>query len=93
MEDISTAAWDITVLRLYTVLSVQHSEVGDKQSLPPTHTLVPEETGWIKSLLLNLPSTLLSFKLKDTTFDSGTISLPYSSCIATTVAIRDKIQD
>lgn len=93
MEDISTAAWDITVLGLYTVLSAQHSEVGDKQSLPPTHALVPEETGWRKSLLLTLPSSLLSFKLKDATFDSGTISLPYSSSIATTVAIRDKIQD
>lgn len=43
MKGISTAVWDVTVLVMYTVLSVQHFEDSDKQSLPPTHTWVPEE--------------------------------------------------
>lgn len=81
---------------MYTVLSVQHFGDTDKQSPYPTQMPVPDEAGWIKSLLVNLPSTLLSFKLKDTTFDSGNISLSYSSIlpyIASTVTVGDEIQD
>lgn len=75
---------------------MQDFENSDKLNLPPTHTAVPEETGWIKSLLLSLPSTLFSFKLKDTALNSGTISLPYSSIllyIATIATVWDKVQD